>query len=132
MTGHEWLAGWARAVAADPENGHIGRFSTFTARLVDDRGDDVLVRYDRGAVRVEEGGPVADLELRGPVRAGQELGDPGAAPRRHDLLALTKVADGIEVVAGREHLIRHLRVITRLVELARLHGRAAPGEGARS
>ncbi|MGY1828656.1 MULTISPECIES: hypothetical protein [unclassified Blastococcus] len=125
MTGREWLTGWARAVAADPENAHIGRFSVFTARLVDDRGGDVLVRYDRGVVGIGDGGPGADLELRGPLSAWRELVDPGAAPRRHDLLALTKVPDGLEVVAGREQLIRHLRVITRLVELARLHDRGA-------
>ncbi len=131
MTGREWLAAWARTVAADPENAHIGRFSVFTARLVDDRGEDVLIRYDRGAVIVEDGGPDADLELRGPAGAWRELVDDRAAPRPHDLLALTKAVDGIEVVAGREQLIRHLRVITRLVELARLHDRAARGEVAR-
>lgn len=131
MTGREWLAGWARTVAADPENAHIGRFSVFTARIGDDRGENVLIRYDRGAVGIDDGGPGADLELRGPAAAWRELVDDGAVPRRHDLLALTKVADGIEVVAGREQLIRHLRVITRLVELGRLHGRAAAhGTGA--
>lgn len=116
----ERLAGWARAVAGDPENAHIGRFSTFTARLVDDGGGDVVLRYDHGAVLVEDGRPGADLELRGPVSAWRELVDPAAAPRRHDLLALIKAPDGLEVVSGREHLIRHLRVITRLVQLARL------------
>ncbi|MGQ4818532.1 hypothetical protein ACQ1ZK_15525, partial [Enterococcus faecium] len=109
MTGREWLAGWARAVAADPENAHIGRFSVFTARLVADDEGDVLLRYDRGTVSVDDGTPGADLELRGPVGAWRELVDAGAAPRRHDLLALTKAADGLEVVAGREQLIRHLR-----------------------
>ncbi|NEK85622.1 hypothetical protein GCU60_07585 [Blastococcus saxobsidens] len=118
----ERLAGWARAVAHDPENAHIGRFTAFTARLVDDRGGDVLVSYDHGAVTVEDGVPGADLELRGPVSAWRELVDPDAAPRRHDLLALTKAPDGIEVVSGREQLIRHLRVITRLVQLARAAG----------
>jgi hypothetical protein len=62
------------------------------------------------------------ITLRGPRSAWRELADPQAAPRRHDLLALTKVADGIEIVAGRDHLIRHLRVLNRLVELGRARG----------
>jgi len=32
------------------------------------------------------------------------------------------VADGIKIVGGRDHLIRHLRVLTRLVELGRARG----------
>lgn len=117
------LGAWAAAVAADPENAHVGRFSAFTVRLADDAGRHVLLRYEHGRVAVEasatDAEEPADLVLRGPVAAWAELGDPDAAPRRHDLLALTKAEDGLEVVAGREHLLRHLRVLSRLVELGR-------------
>lgn len=129
MTSRGWLDGWASAVAEDAENAHIGRFTDVTVRLVDDRGGDVVLHYDRGRVHVEDapqsnddGAPEADLVLRGPTSAWAELVDPEASPRRHDLLSLTKAADGIEVVSGREQLLRHLRVLTRLVEIGQAHG----------
>ncbi|MGH3316460.1 MAG: hypothetical protein ACRDO0_09990, partial [Nocardioidaceae bacterium] len=115
--------------AQDAENAHIGRFTDLTVRLADDHGGDVVLHYDHGRVHVEDAlqsgkgrAPDADLVLRGTTSAWAELVDSGALPRRHDLLALTKAADGIEVVSGREHLLRHLRVLTRLVEIGRAHG----------
>jgi hypothetical protein len=124
MSDREWLQRWVEAVNADAENAHIGRWSSFVVRAQDDAGAEETVRYHRGAVAI---GPVEDagaavITLRGPRSAWRELADPQAAPRRHDLLALTKVADGIEIVAGRDHLIRHLRVLNRLVELGRARG----------
>lgn len=122
MTGSTWLDGWTAAVNEDAENAHIGRFTRFTARLRELEGGTVFLRYDSGTVTAERGREsVADIELHGSPSAWRELVDPGAAPRRHDLLSLTKAPDGIEVVAGREHLLRHLRVITRLVEVAKSH-----------
>ncbi len=123
MTDRAWLTGWAAAVEADPENAHIGRWSSFVVRLADDGGGAVVLRYHHGTVGIDPAdGPDADLELRGPRSAWRELLDARAAPRRHDLLSLTKAPHGIEVVAGREHLLRHLRVLTRLVELGRTRG----------
>lgn len=135
MSGHPFLQRWAEAVDADPENAHIGRWSSFVVRAEvlpagDDPGREEVVRYSRGRVTVGTGadpdggaGPEdAVIVLRGPRSAWRELADPHAAPRRHDLLALTKAPDGIEVVAGRDHLIRHLRVLNRLVELGRARG----------
>lgn len=124
MTDRRWLAGWADAVNSDPENAHIGRWSRFAVRLLDDQGGDVVVQYRHGTVAVDAAGSGAgvDLELCGPRSAWRELVDAGAAPRRHDLLSLTKAPDGIDIVAGRDHLLRHLRVLTRLVELGRAHG----------
>ncbi|WP_198588545.1 alpha/beta fold hydrolase [Geodermatophilus chilensis] len=120
MTGSDWWGRWTAAVSADPENAHIGRWSRFTVRLAEDGGAAVLLRYDRGGVAVGPAGDDgADVELRAPRSAWRELVDPGAAPRRHDLLALTKAPAGITVVAGREQLLRHLRVLTLLVELAK-------------
>jgi hypothetical protein len=124
MTGRPWLDGWVDAVGADPENAHIGRWSTFVVRLEDGGGSALVLRYERGTVVVDPGGTAQpDLVLRGPRGAWRELVDASAAPRRHDLLSLTKAPDGLEVVAGRDSLLRHLRVLTRLVELGRAHGR---------
>jgi hypothetical protein len=125
VTGPGWWAGWAAAVAADPENAHIGRWSRFTVRLAEDGGAAVLLRYDRGAVSVGPAGDdtAADVGLRAPRSAWRELVAADPAPRRHDLLSLLKAPGGITLVTGREHLIRHLRVLTRLVELGRAHDR---------
>lgn len=123
MTEPGWAARWAERVHADPENAHIGRFSTFCVRGEDDAGSTATLRYDRGTVTVDAGEPADGedlLVLRGPRGAWAELVDPDAAPRRHDLLALTKAPAGLTVVAGREHLVRHLRVLTRLVELGKV------------
>jgi hypothetical protein len=123
-----WLEEWAAAVAQDAENAHIGRFTDVTVRVVDDDGGDVVLHYDHGRVHVEDAPEAehppsdADLVLRGPASAWAELVSSEPLPRRHDLLSLTKAADGIEVVHGREHLLRHLRMLTRLVEIGRAHG----------
>lgn len=123
MIADEWLEGWADTVNADPENTHIGALSEFTVRLLDDEDADVFVRYDHGTVSVDtSGGTAAQIELRGPRGAWRELVDPTAAPRRHDLLSLLKAENGLVVAAGRDHLLRHLRVLTRLVDLGRAHG----------
>lgn len=126
MTAGRRLEEWAAAVNADPENGHIGRWSSFVVRAQDEDGTERTVRYDRGTVSLGDPGGErhvdAVITLRGPRSAWRELADPDARPRRHDLLALSKLPDGIEVVAGREHLIRHLRVLTRMVELGRTRG----------
>jgi hypothetical protein len=113
---------WFTAVRDDPENRHIGRFSTFTVRLRTLRGDDVSVRYTAGelhVLEVAESDPPDPIELVASPATWVELADPVAPPLRHDLLALVKASDGIEIVSGRLQLIRHLRVITRLVELAK-------------
>lgn len=121
MTDRERIQRWADTVNADPENAHIGRWTSFVVRARDGAGHEETVRYDRGTVAL---GPVEDtgaavITVCGPPSAWRELADPQAAPRRHDLLALTKATDGIEIVSGRDHLIRHLRVLTRLVELGK-------------
>ncbi|MGH3355062.1 MAG: hypothetical protein ACRDOJ_04140 [Nocardioidaceae bacterium] len=129
MITRDWLEGWVAAVAQDAENAHVGRFTDLTVRLLDDHGGDVVLHYDHGRVDVVDGPPAeedpaagAELVLEGPASAWAELIDPDAVPRRHDLLSLTKAADGIGVVSGREHLLRHLRVLTRLVEIGRRSG----------
>lgn len=129
MITRDWLERWVAAVAQDTENAHVGRFTNLTVRLLDDQGGDVVLHYDHGRVDVADGRPTeedpaagADLILEGPASAWAELIDPDAVPRRHDLLSLTKAADGIGVVSGREHLLRHLRVLTRLVEIGRRSG----------
>lgn len=127
MISRSWLDGWADAVARDAESAHIGRFTDMTVRLLDGRGGDVVLHYDHGRVGVTDGPGearplAADLVLRALPPVWAELVDPKPAPRRHDLLSLTKAVDGIEVVSGREHLLRHLRVLTRLVEIGRDHG----------
>lgn len=124
MSDRERLQRWVEAVNADAENAHIGRWSSFVVRAQDGAGGEETVDYHQGAITI---GPVEDagsavITLHGPPSAWRELADPQAAPRRHDLLALTKVADGIKIVGGRDHLIRHLRVLTRLVELGRARG----------
>ncbi len=114
------LQRWTAAVALDAENAHIGRFSTFALCLDEPGTDSVHLTYHHGALDVGEVSTPADrLELRGPASAWAELCSRHPAPRRHDLLALTKAPDGLEVVTGHEHLLRHLRVLNRLVELGR-------------
>lgn len=137
---------WAAAVEEDAENAHIGRFTDVTVALVDETGGAVVLHYEHGRLHVvggtrpdddddvvaggagatgaafDEAHCDADLVLRGPASAWVELLDPDAAPRRHDLLSLTKAPGGITVVRGREHLLRHLRVLTRLVEIGRRRG----------
>lgn len=124
MSDQERLQRWADAVNADPENAHIGRWSSFDVRVQDDTGAEQTVHYHCGTVTLGPAGETSEavITLRGSSRAWRELADPHAPPRRHDLLALTKVPDGVEIVAGRDHLVRHLRVLSRLVEVGRVCG----------
>jgi hypothetical protein len=121
MTDRRWLEEWADAVAVDPENAHIGRFSDFAVRLLDTEGGDVVVHYDHGRVLWDDGATPL-VTLRAARRTWRELVSSDAPPRRHDLLSLVKADGGIEVVGGWEHVVRHLRVVTRLVELGRTVG----------
>lgn len=121
MTDRRWLQEWADAVDADPENAHIGRFSDFAVRLLDNDSGDAVVHYDHGTVRLDDGA-APRIVLRADRRTWGELLSADAPPRRHDLLSLVKADDGIEVVEGWDHVVRHLRVITRLVELGRTVG----------
>lgn len=124
MSDQGWLQRWTEAVNADAENAHIGRWSTFVVRAQDDAGAETTMRYHRGTVTLGPAGEASEavIVLRASRRAWRELADPDAPPRRHDLVALTKVSDGIEIVDGGKHLIRHLRVLTRLVEVGRACG----------
>ncbi|WP_104090909.1 hypothetical protein [Cryobacterium sp. N19] len=116
------LNAWVLAVNDDAECLHIGQFSHFSA---DAHSADwrVRVHFSAGVLRIVEGGetlPSGDLfELRGSASAWHDLADRNAPARRHDLLALMKADDGIDVVEGRMELIRHLRVVTRLVEIGK-------------
>jgi hypothetical protein len=108
------------AAGGDAELAHIARFSSFAVELASTSGRVEWVRVARGVV---DGSPAQAgddvLRLRADDAVWRELVDADAAPRRHDLLSLTKVADGIDIVEGRTTLIRHLRVINRLVEIAK-------------
>jgi hypothetical protein len=57
------------------------------------------------------------IHLQGSTSAWAQLADPN--PPRHDVLALLKAPDGLAVVAGYDGLLRHVRVITRLVEIGK-------------
>jgi hypothetical protein len=117
-----WGTHWVSAVNADTENRHIGRMSRFGLRLESNDSDHADFVYRAGVLTSEnpEPGPQEDfVHLQGSTCAWAELADPNAAPRRHDLLALLKAPDGLAVVAGYDGLLRHLRVITRLVEIGK-------------
>ncbi|WP_156642265.1 hypothetical protein [Arthrobacter sp. B6] len=117
-----WGSHWVSAVNADTENSHIGRMSRFTLRLESTEGDKANFVYRAGLL--SSGDPAADsqedfIHLQGSPAAWAELADANAAPRRHDLLALLKSQEGLTVVTGYDGLLRHLRVITRLVEIGK-------------
>lgn len=120
VTNH--VSGWLTAVHADPENAHIGRFSHFVLEAFTPEGGRLALEYSAGSVTFTEASEVAgDIQLRATWRTWTELLDPDAPPRRHDLLSLIKAPDGIEVVSGWADLVRHLRVLSRLVELGKIH-----------
>ncbi|WP_258803554.1 hypothetical protein [Pseudarthrobacter sp. NS4] len=117
-----WGSHWASAVNADPENHHIGRMSRFGLRLESRDGYQADYVYTAGVLTPGKPAPGTQedfIHLQGSAAAWVELFDANAAPRRHDLLALLKAPDGLVVVAGYDGLLRHLRVITRLVEIGK-------------
>lgn len=117
-----WGSRWVSAVNADPENRHIGRMSRFGLRLESNDGDHADFLYTEGTLTpgTPAPGPQEDfIHLQGSAAAWSELSDANAAPRRHDLLALLKAPGGLAVIVGYDGLLRHLRVITRLVEIGK-------------
>lgn len=119
------VEGWVTAVNGDPECRHIGQFSRFSVEVVCS-GWSLRVHFSEGIlviVESEQALPAGDvIQLQGGASAWRDLADGNAPPRRHDLLALLKAVDGIDVISGRNELIRHLRVLTRLVEIGKSCG----------
>jgi hypothetical protein len=133
------LTRWADAITNDAENRHIGRSTQFVVLAENTTGAAITIRYDRGIVDWHTGdtadrqspdtpvgtgfaaNEVDRIHLRATDAVWRELANPSAAPRRHDLLSLIKADDGIEVLSGWIALVRHLRVISRLVEIGKAH-----------
>lgn len=117
-----WGTAWVSAVNVDRENQHIGRMSRFVLRLESRDGEYADFVYRAGTLVSGNTDPASHEDLIhvvGSAAAWNELSDANAAPRRHDLLALLKAPEGLEVVAGYDGLLRHLRIITRLVEIGK-------------
>ncbi|SDW91466.1 hypothetical protein SAMN04487912_105347 [Arthrobacter sp. cf158] len=121
-----WGASWVLAVNADRENRHIGRMSRFMLRFELEDGEHADFLYAAGTLSFASADPTGEdlLHIAGGAAAWAELSDANAAPRRHDLLALLKAPQGLEVVDGHDILLRHLRVITRLVEIGKKDAKA--------
>lgn len=120
-----WLDRWVADVNADSECRHIGQFSHFILEAESTAGRKVRVQYCAGEVSIVgdmDDDVLADfIQLRGSDSTWLVLADAFAPPRRHDLLSLIKAEDGIEVLSGWIELVRHLRVIARLVEIGKSH-----------
>ena len=120
-----WLDRWVIAVNNDLECLQIGRFSHFVVEAESTDGQRVRMRYSAGAATIvgdSDSDAHADvIHLRGSDSTWLELADADALPLRHDLLSLIKADNGIEVVSGWIELVRHLRVISRLVEIGKSH-----------
>lgn len=115
------LDAMAAAAAEDPEFAHVARWSRYAIVAETPHASVRIVVLD-GAVSLSDAPhDLETLKLRAPVSTWRELASRSAPPRRHDLLALTKAEDGIEIIAGTATLIRHLRSINRLVEIGREH-----------
>jgi hypothetical protein len=120
-----WLQRWSESVDTDPENRHIGRFSHFRVQLESETGQVIRIQYAAGKLSfvdiADDEGALDLIHLRGNESTWVQLVDAEAPPLRHDLLSLIKAPEGIEVISGWDELLRHLRVITRLVELGKLN-----------
>lgn len=139
-----WYHRWRELIAHDPELNVIGRRCTLTLALVAD-GEGRAFQFEQGRLvgaapwRPSPSGD-GGREAPGGTGVGAEtlvveasaddwakvLRDP-PAPGHTDLPALHRVAARAAVTAGADVLIRHLRALTRVVELARA---ATTGAGA--
>lgn len=121
MSAHAVLEAAAREAAHDPEFAHISRWSRYAIVAASAHATVRVVVRD-GVVLLGDSYPdLETLYLRASLATWHELLSRTAPARRHDLLALVKAEDGIEIVAGRATMIRHLRTITRLIEIGRDH-----------
>ncbi|MBP5935739.1 hypothetical protein [Streptomyces acidiscabies] len=116
-----WIGRWIEHVWKDPELCHTGRFSNFLIELVVSDGREIKLTYRAGTLALgdSEESDGETLTLCADLHTWTELFHGPPQPLRHDLLALLKHSQGIELRKGRLTLIRNLRVITRLVELGK-------------
>lgn len=114
---------WFDRVATDPEFGHVSRWTRLTFTLVNG-ADARSYRIDAGRLTVlETRGNAAeastDVVLAGAPQAWADFLAPVPPPHSNHVLAMDRRRPDFEIRAGRDQLIRHLRVLDLVLQAMR-------------
>lgn len=118
--GSEWIRQWIASVEKDKELSHIGKLSRFSLRLV--CGEQATTLGFSGGkfelLRDKELPAVDGVEFHGDRAAFEKLFQVNPEPLFNDFLALEKNQPGFTIPSDRIYLLRHLRVLQRLLAIA--------------
>lgn len=117
-----WLRVWSEALRQDPELAHAGRWCDLTLVLDCDGRRRALriegARITATAAEPRPGWP-EPVVLAGSARAWNAFLSRVPPPFHNDVLALDRRQDDFTIAAGRDEVIRHLRVLQVMFDLAR-------------
>lgn len=117
LAGERELA-WMRLVNADPEFRVVGRWSRVLLTLANGERRRSY-RIDRSDLAVDEAGGLPEVVLEGSPSAWSDFLAPMPPRHSHHVLAMDRRREDFAVTAGRDELIRHLRVIDVVLQLMR-------------
>lgn len=120
ILGSEWIQQWIGLVEIDKELSHIGKLSRFSLRLVCGEQATTL-SFSGGKFKLigDDELLVGDVvEFCGDRAAFEKLFQVSPEPLFNDFLALEKNQPGFTIPSDRIYLLRHLRVLQRLLAIA--------------
>ncbi len=111
-------AAWLARVNADPEFIQAGRWTDFTFGLASEEQTRLAYRI-RASVLEAEPAAEAPVTLRGSHAAWADFLQAVPRPPNHHILGMDRRRDDFAVEGDRNAMIRHLRVLSRALELMR-------------
>ncbi len=108
---------WLTRATEDAEARLAGRWTRLSFAIVCD-GEEHVYAYDTG--RLSRFNGVAEVVFDGSHAAWEAFLQPVPEAPNHHILGMERRRDDFAVRHGREAFVRHLRLLTRLLEVARL------------
>lgn len=113
-------AGWFQAVEQDPEALLIGRWSRFELQLdTEDASNTYVYSLGRFSGGIDPDRGQGRIVLVGSYEAWSALLAAVPVPPNHHPLGMERRRNDFRVAGDRQVFIRHLRLVTRMIEIAR-------------
>ncbi|PYB78906.1 hypothetical protein DMX11_08180 [Pseudomonas sp. LB-090624] len=119
-----WVSQWLETIAQDRELSHIGKLSRFALKL-NVGGTTACFKFVQGQFEFFEGVLAPDLdvvEFVGSHPAWEKMLKVVPDPLYSDFLAMEKSQEDFSIPSERLYLLRHLRVLQRLLTIAPRRG----------
>lgn len=119
-----WIDRWLEKVAQDRELSHIGKLSRFGVKLTAGNVT-ACFNFIQGQFEYVEGDLTTDfdvVEFVGSRQAWEKMLKVIPDPLHNDFLAMEKIHDEFSIPSERVYLLRHLRVLQKLMNIAPRRG----------